>query len=151
MLAGPAPVDRRLPAGPFGYAVMAMPTYVYRCEADHEFEAVQPIVDRPLSVCAVCEAPVRRVVMPVGIVFKGSGFYKTDSRKAESTPAARPSEPAAKPAESTPTSVGAPAPAPGPTAPTASPAPAGRTGARTRAGSAGSSGGGVATTTPASG
>ena len=83
-----------------------MPTYVYRCQADHEFEAVQPITDRALSVCVVCGAPVRRVVMPVGIVFKGSGFYKTDSRGSEtaSSPA---TPPATKPAESGATTNGA--------------------------------------------
>lgn len=57
-----------------------MPTYAYRCQANHEFEVVQSIVDDPLSVCPSCGAGVRRVVFPVGIVFKGQGFYKTDSR-----------------------------------------------------------------------
>ena len=57
-----------------------MPTYAYRCDSGHEFEVVQPITSDPLSACSACAAPVRRVVFPVGIVFKGQGFYKTDSR-----------------------------------------------------------------------
>lgn len=57
-----------------------MPTYAYRCGAGHQFEAVQGINDPALARCATCGAPVRRMVFPVGIVFKGQGFYKTDSR-----------------------------------------------------------------------
>ncbi|MHB1499916.1 MAG: FmdB family zinc ribbon protein [Candidatus Dormibacteria bacterium] len=57
-----------------------MPTYAYRCDSGHEFEIVQPITSEPLSACSACAAPVRRMVFPVGIVFKGQGFYKTDSR-----------------------------------------------------------------------
>jgi len=57
-----------------------MPTYGYRCGNGHEFETVQGIRDDPLTKCEVCEAPVRRIFYPVGIVFKGPGFYKTDSR-----------------------------------------------------------------------
>ncbi len=62
-----------------------MPTYAYRCDSGHEFEVVQPITAAPLSACSVCAAPVRRVVFPVGIVFKGQGFYKTDSRSSSSS------------------------------------------------------------------
>ena len=68
-----------------------MPTYAYRCAAGHEFEAVQGITEPALASCRACAAPVRRVVFPVGIVFKGRGFYKTDSRSSSSssiTPAA---------------------------------------------------------------
>ncbi len=61
-----------------------MPTYAYRCTAGHQFETVQRITEQPLERCHVCEEPVRRMVFPVGIVFKGSGFYKTDSRQAGS-------------------------------------------------------------------
>ncbi|MHB8325376.1 MAG: FmdB family zinc ribbon protein [Candidatus Dormibacteria bacterium] len=57
-----------------------MPTYAYRCPGGHEFETVQGITHPPLSTCPTCGEPVRRVVFPVGIVFKGQGFYKTDSR-----------------------------------------------------------------------
>jgi putative FmdB family regulatory protein len=68
-----------------------VPTYAYRCQAGHQFEAVQGIHDPALTQCATCGAAVRRVVFPVGIVFKGQGFYKTDSRSSStssiSTPA----------------------------------------------------------------
>lgn len=57
-----------------------MPVYGYRCSRGHHFEVTQRITDSPLSQCPECGAPVTRVFYPVGIVFKGSGFYKTDSR-----------------------------------------------------------------------
>ncbi|MGN6485340.1 MAG: FmdB family zinc ribbon protein [Thermomicrobiales bacterium] len=59
-----------------------MPTYAYRCTAcAHEFEAVQKMSDNPLSTCPECGAPIKRVIFPAGIVFKGDGWYITDSRK----------------------------------------------------------------------
>ena len=57
-----------------------MPVYGYRCSRGHHFEVTQRITDAPLTECPECGAPVTRVFYPVGIVFKGSGFYKTDSR-----------------------------------------------------------------------
>ena len=60
-----------------------MPTYQYVCtnpEGKHEFELVQSFTDAPASECPVCGAPVRKVYGSVGVVFKGSGFYRTDSR-----------------------------------------------------------------------
>ena len=58
-----------------------MPTYQYRCkECDHELEVVQSFTDEPLSECPQCQGPLRKVYGSVGISFKGSGFYKTDSR-----------------------------------------------------------------------
>ncbi len=57
-----------------------MPTYGYRCSRGHHFEVLQRITDAPLEVCPECGAPVTRVVYPVGVIFKGQGFYKTDSR-----------------------------------------------------------------------
>ena len=58
-----------------------MPTYGYRCEKNgHEFEVVQGINEPPLTRCRICGSNVRRIFYPVGIVFKGPGFYKTDSR-----------------------------------------------------------------------
>jgi putative FmdB family regulatory protein len=57
-----------------------VPTYGYRCDNHHEFEVWQPISDAPLKLCPQCQAPLHRVFYPVGIVFKGRGFYKTDSR-----------------------------------------------------------------------
>jgi len=60
-----------------------MPTYKYRCkECGHEFEVRQRMSENPLTECPECGGPVRRVVGSVGIVFKGSGFYVTDNRKA---------------------------------------------------------------------
>ena len=64
-----------------------MPTYQYACtdpEGKHEFELVQSFTDAPVSECPECGAPVRKVYGSVGVVFKGSGFYRTDSRKAAS-------------------------------------------------------------------
>jgi putative FmdB family regulatory protein len=58
-----------------------MPIYEYRCENDHTFEVLQPISDPPVEVCEVCDAPVRRVLHPVAVHFKGSGFYTTDYGK----------------------------------------------------------------------
>ena len=58
-----------------------MPTYQYTCtECGEPVEAVQKFTDAPLTVCAACGGRLRKVFSPVGIVFKGSGFYKTDSR-----------------------------------------------------------------------
>ncbi|UOZ07917.1 MULTISPECIES: FmdB family zinc ribbon protein [unclassified Amycolatopsis] len=70
-----------------------MPTYQYACkECDHRFEAVQSFSDPSLTVCPQCSGPLRKVFSSVGVVFKGSGFYRTDSREASkssttSTPA----------------------------------------------------------------
>ncbi len=58
-----------------------MPTYQYACTAcDHRFEAVQSFSDGSLTECPVCTGTLRKVFSSVGIVFKGSGFYRTDSR-----------------------------------------------------------------------
>ena|SRR5690348_4114933 len=58
-----------------------MPTYVYQCEdCGHDFEAVQKFSDAPLTVCPECEGRVRRVLQPSPVIFKGSGWYITDSR-----------------------------------------------------------------------
>jgi putative FmdB family regulatory protein len=61
-----------------------MPVYGYRCSRGHQFEVNQRITEAPLATCSECGAPVRRVVYPVGVIFKGGGFYKTDSRGASS-------------------------------------------------------------------
>ncbi len=60
-----------------------MPTYVYRCEAcAAQFEVIQSFHDEPLSICPECgQATVHRVITPVGIIFKGPGFYVTDNRR----------------------------------------------------------------------
>jgi putative FmdB family regulatory protein len=60
-----------------------VPTYQYACTTcGEQVEAVQRFDDEPLSVCPACGGNLRKVFSPVGIVFKGSGFYRTDSRKA---------------------------------------------------------------------
>jgi putative FmdB family regulatory protein len=58
-----------------------VPTYQYACtECDHRFDAVQSFSDPSLTECPVCGGRLRKVFSSVGIVFKGSGFYRTDSR-----------------------------------------------------------------------
>jgi putative FmdB family regulatory protein len=58
-----------------------VPTYQYACTAcDHRFEAVQSFSDAALTECPNCSGKLRKVFSSVGIVFKGSGFYRTDSR-----------------------------------------------------------------------
>jgi putative FmdB family regulatory protein len=58
-----------------------VPTYEYRCETcDKNFDVVQSFHDDPVNSCPTCGSPVRKVFGNVGIVFKGSGFYKNDSR-----------------------------------------------------------------------
>jgi putative FmdB family regulatory protein len=61
-----------------------MPVYGYRCTRGHHFEVQQRITDPPLTQCPECGASVTRVFYPVGIIFKGGGFYKTDSRGSSS-------------------------------------------------------------------
>jgi putative FmdB family regulatory protein len=64
-----------------------VPTYAYACTAcDHRFEAQQSFTDAALSACPQCEGRVRKLFNTVGIVFKGSGFYRTDSRNAGTAP-----------------------------------------------------------------
>lgn len=61
-----------------------MPTYVYRCDScAHSFELFQKMSDDPIDTCPECEARVRRVIHPVGVVFKGSGWYINDSKSAK--------------------------------------------------------------------
>ena len=63
-----------------------MPTYQYRCtECDHAFEEFQSFTDDALSVCPVCGGRLRKVFNAVGVVFKGSGFYRNDSRSKTSS------------------------------------------------------------------
>lgn len=58
-----------------------MPTYQYACtECVHEFEQVQSFSDSTLTQCPACEGRLRKVYNAVGVVFKGSGFYRNDSR-----------------------------------------------------------------------
>ncbi|HWG93568.1 MAG TPA: FmdB family zinc ribbon protein [Mycobacteriales bacterium] len=63
-----------------------MPTYQYACTAcGEQLEAVQAFTDAPLTDCPACDGRLRKVFSAVGVVFKGSGFYKTDSRKSSSS------------------------------------------------------------------
>ena len=62
-----------------------MPTYEYRCsDCGHQFETHRRIDEEPLTVCERCGGRLRKVFHPAGIVFKGSGFYATDSRSKRS-------------------------------------------------------------------
>ena len=65
-----------------------MPTYQYACtECGHRFEAVQAFTDDSLTTCPVCSGQLRKVYGSVGVVFKGSGFYRTDSRNGKTATA----------------------------------------------------------------
>ena len=65
-----------------------MPTYQYTCtECAEPLEVVQKFTDAPLTLCSACGGRLRKVFSPVGIVFKGSGFYRTDSRNGSSSAA----------------------------------------------------------------
>ena len=73
----------------------AVPTYDYECRScGNRIEVIHSMLDDGPSTCEVCGGALRRVIYPTGIIFKGSGFYKTDSRSAaasssgSSTPAA---------------------------------------------------------------
>ena len=55
-----------------------MPIYEYKCENGHVFDVLQKMSDAPLTECIECGATVQKVLQPVGISFKGSGFYSTD-------------------------------------------------------------------------
>ncbi len=58
-----------------------MPIYEYKCDNGHVFDVMQKLSEDPLTSCVECDAPVRKVLHPVGISFKGSGFYSTDYSK----------------------------------------------------------------------
>lgn len=80
-----------------------MPTYQYQCtECGEGLEAVQKFSDDALTVCPACSGRLRKVFSAVGVVFKGSGFYRTDSRgsSSSSTPAAKSSGSDGKSSES---------------------------------------------------
>jgi putative FmdB family regulatory protein len=66
-----------------------MPIYEYKCENGHVFDVMQKMSEDPLSSCIECGAPVRKVLHPVSISFKGSGFYSTDYSEKGSKEAAQ--------------------------------------------------------------
>ena len=58
-----------------------MPIYEYKCANGHVFDVIQKMADEPLTECQECGAPAERVLHPVAVHFKGSGFYNTDYGK----------------------------------------------------------------------
>lgn len=88
-----------------------MPTYQYQCtECGEGLEAVQKFSDDALTVCPACSGRLRKVFSAVGVVFKGSGFYRTDSRgsSSSSAPAAKSSSSDSKSSEATSSSSSSP-------------------------------------------
>lgn len=64
-----------------------MPTYAYACtQCGHAFDLVQSFSEDPLTICPECEGRLRKVYGSIGITFKGSGFYRTDSRAGSAIP-----------------------------------------------------------------
>ncbi len=93
-----------------------MPTYQYSCTACGEpLEVVQKFTDDALTECPACGGPLRKLYNAVGIVFKGSGFYRTDSRSGSSS-----TVPAASSSSSNDSGSSSAAPAPAPAAPSPS-------------------------------
>ncbi|MER7506201.1 FmdB family zinc ribbon protein [Nonomuraea pusilla] len=96
-----------------------MPTYQYACnDCGEQLEVVQKFSDDALTVCPKCEGNLRKVFSAVGIVFKGSGFYRTDNRTSSSSTSSSTSSSSSKSSESksssdssSSTSSSAPAPA----------------------------------------
>lgn len=98
-----------------------MPIYTYGCKScGGQIERRQSFSDAPLSVCESCGGPLRRLLHPVGVIFKGSGFYNTDYRKtANGSSTSEASESIAAP-----TDAAGPKPTPAPAAPKTEAAPA---------------------------
>src|SRR5579862_7873432 len=84
---------------------MPLPTYGYQCtQCSHEFSVFQNMKDDPVRVCPECAGSVKRLLYPVGVVFKGSGWYVNDSRKPDPAESkAEKSESSESKAESKPT------------------------------------------------
>ncbi|CAA9450559.1 MAG: hypothetical protein AVDCRST_MAG37-2282 [uncultured Rubrobacteraceae bacterium] len=76
-----------------------MPIYEYKCENSHVFDVMQRMSDDPLTQCRECGASVKKVLQPVGISFKGSGFYSTDYNS-KAGPKSEPKEAAATSSDS---------------------------------------------------
>ncbi|MBZ6376567.1 MAG: zinc ribbon domain-containing protein [Kocuria palustris] len=80
-------MPRRRPEGP------SMPVYAYKCKScGHQLEVRQSFSDAPLSECPQCGGELRKQFNSVGVVFKGSGFYRNDSRASSSSSSASSSE-----------------------------------------------------------
>ncbi|MET8702435.1 FmdB family zinc ribbon protein [Kitasatospora sp. NPDC004723] len=101
-----------------------MPTYQYQCtECGNGLEAVQKFTDEPLTTCPDCQGRLRKVFSAVGVVFKGSGFYRTDSRSSSSSSVGGASSSSSTSAASS-SSGSSGSSSSKPSAPAASPAPA---------------------------
>jgi putative FmdB family regulatory protein len=110
----------------------ALPTYQYRCtDCGHAFEQFQSFTDDALTTCPECGGTLRKVYNAVGVVFKGSGFYRNDSRQKSSTS----DTPAATSGDSA-------SPSPSPKAPDSSPATSTSSSSTSTPASTGSSTGG---------
>jgi putative FmdB family regulatory protein len=98
---------RRMPFAPatnraFSKRGEEVPTYGYQCnQCKHEFQVFQSMKDDPISVCPECKGAVKRLLYPVGVVFKGSGWYINDSRKPEKSEESQSKPSESKPAETT--------------------------------------------------
>ncbi|MFJ8433627.1 FmdB family zinc ribbon protein [Kitasatospora sp. NPDC094019] len=106
-----------------------MPTYQYQCtECGNGLEAVQKFTDEALTTCPDCQGRLRKVFSAVGVVFKGSGFYRTDSRSSSSSSVGSGSSSTSSSASSSGSSAGSSTSgssgSTGSSAPAASPAPA---------------------------
>ena len=78
-----------------------MPTYGYRCSnCGHQFEIVQRMTDEPLTSCPKCKGKLAKMLYPVGISFKGSGFYTTDYKSSGASDGAASSNGSTKSSES---------------------------------------------------
>jgi putative FmdB family regulatory protein len=80
-----------------------VPIYEYECDQQgHRFEKWQSVQDEQVRTCPTCGSPVRKLFLPTGIIFKGSGWYVTDNRKSsgasEKTETSKPETPSVKPA-----------------------------------------------------
>ena len=92
-------LQETLPA--YSPEVNSMPTYVYRCrDCEHEFETIQKMSDEPLKECPRCKGRISRLLFPVGIVFKGSGFHINDYPSSGSRPPSGNGKKAESPTES---------------------------------------------------
>ncbi len=70
-----------------------MPTYAYACtQCDHRFDLAQSFNEDPLTICPECDGRLRKVYGSIGITFKGSGFYRTDSRASSRNGGGKPAE-----------------------------------------------------------
>ena len=68
-----------------------MPLYDYKCaKCGHVFEVQQKMSEEPLKYCQLCKGPIKRLISAAGVIFKGSGFYATDSGKRPKTEDQRP-------------------------------------------------------------